>query len=377
LTIKALPIQFVPYALLGTALCFALLVWALPIASLPQPSGPYSVGTCTRRFVSAADKDPFSYERMQNRELAVQFWFPCESGKQVYAPYMASLTDVSPFLQSPLFAILAAHLTCIKTHAHVNAPLSTQRSLYPVLVFSHGLMGGRIQNTVQMEELASHGYVIAALDHTFDASFSIFPDGHVVTSQLLAGKASADSAPLTDLDLTQRLKDILLLVNELSLLNSGDPEGLFTHRLDLESIGIFGHSFGGCTAISLCHSPLPFKAGVSYDGGSPDSSALNTPFLVIQAARVDDPLGVKHLHSNISGCTIYDVTLENSGHANFTDLPLLSPLHWVVGLSGTIDQLQAEHVINMYTLSFFDKYLKHAQSEPSSLQLKYAHCTMH
>lgn len=316
---------------------------------------------------------------MQNRELAVQFWFPCESDKQVYAPYMMPLTNVSPFLQSPLFAILAAHLTCIKTHAHLNAPLSTQCSLYPILVFSHGLMGGRIQNTVQMEELASHGYIIAALDHTFDASFSIFPDGHVVTSQLLAGKASADSATLIDHDLTERLKDIFLLVNELSHLNAGDPQRLFTHRLDLENIGIFGHSFGGRTAIWLCHSPSPFKAGVSYDGGTSDISTLKTPFLVIHAARVGDPLGVKRLHSSIPGCTIYDVTLENSEHANFTDLPLLSPLHSVIGfgLSGTIDQLQAEHAINMYTLSFFDKYLKHTHSEPSSLQLKYAHCTIH
>ena len=47
------------------------------------------------------------------------------------------------------------------------------------IIFSHGLGGNRTQNTVIMEELASHGYVVIAIEHAYDANISIFNNGDI------------------------------------------------------------------------------------------------------------------------------------------------------------------------------------------------------
>jgi predicted dienelactone hydrolase len=59
----------------------------------------------------------------------------------------------------------------------LNVHVSPEKSNYPVLIFSHGLTGFRNQNTFEVEELASHGYIIVGIDHTYDAAATIFTDG--------------------------------------------------------------------------------------------------------------------------------------------------------------------------------------------------------
>ena len=59
-------------------------------------------------------------------------------------------------------------------------PLLGQK--FPILIFSHGHGGLRTQNTNQVEELVSHGYIVIAVDHTFDAGFVEFPNGEVFYS---------------------------------------------------------------------------------------------------------------------------------------------------------------------------------------------------
>lgn len=59
-----------------------------------------------------------------------------------------------------------------------------------MLIFSHGCVGLAERNTVQMEELASHGYIIRSISHTYYALATVFADEQVV---------AADSAVLNEL----------------------------------------------------------------------------------------------------------------------------------------------------------------------------------
>ena len=338
-----------------------LLIWALPNDMLPAPSGKAAIGTCIYRFAEGR-KDPFSAHGGKDREIAVQVWYPAQkvSDDSASAPYMARFSDLNPFLRVPLFALLANHLPLVKTHSYLNAPLSNLSRLYPVLFFSHGLMGGRFQNTAQIEELASHGFIVVAPDHTYEAAFAVFPDGHVITSQLLAGRESADAKAITNVDLDQRIKDMKFLIAQFERLNMADDKGLFTNRLDMNHIGVFGHSMGGRTAIYLAqHAQI--QAAIAYDGGPSENVAPNCPLMIIEAARAGDPLEIDRLKRTAGGVNsgpIYDVKLAGAGHANFTDLPFITRLHWILGLSGGIDQFEAAKIINAYTLAFFSKYLR-------------------
>jgi len=49
-------------------------------------------------------------------------------------------------------------------------------------------------------------------------------------------------------------------VNQLENLNAAEPSGKFTGRLDLQRLGMFGHSFGGAQALQFCHDDARCKA---------------------------------------------------------------------------------------------------------------------
>jgi len=127
----------------------------------------------------------------------------------------------------------------------------------------------------------------------------------------------------------------------------------------MKHIGVFGHSMGGRTAIYLAQND-DIQAAIAYDGGNAESAASRCPLMIIEAERQGDPLEVGKLAATVNGAQnapIYDVKLANAGHANFTDLPYITRLHWILALSGSINQNDAEQTINAYTLAFFNKCL--------------------
>jgi predicted dienelactone hydrolase len=341
----------------------ALLAIVVPIPNLPAPTGPYAVGTQFYWLKDSSRRELYASDPLQMRELAIQVWYPADSTATApKATYMPSSNSLSPFLAAPLFALAASHLHLIPTHSTCAAPVSPAEAKYPVLIFSHGLMGGRIQNTVQAEELASHGFIVVGIDHTYDASFAIFSD-RTVCSQLLAGSPPSVPKLLNgNSDLLVRLADVSFVLDQLEQFNQSDPQGLLTERLALEQIGVYGHSLGGQTAILSCVRDRRFKAGLAMDGSiGPRSIALNQPFMFMQADRSGDPLWIAELCRHLKA-PHYNIKLKGTEHANFTDLPLLTPVHWLALMSGPTDGKRAIKVINSYSVAFFGRYLKGERS---------------
>ena len=74
---------------------------------------------------------------------------------------------------------LVQHLRLVASHSYPNAPVARARPRYPVLIFSHGYASSPWQNTVQMEELASHGFIVFSIGHTYESVAIRFPDGRI------------------------------------------------------------------------------------------------------------------------------------------------------------------------------------------------------
>lgn len=153
-------------ALLGAS---AVLTHELPIFSLPEPSGPYAVGTFEYSITDDSRKERYSPAR--NRELYVEVWYPAEKSAAAGLPVRTlfqELYDGDYTRQSALFG----YLRHIPTHSHVHAPIATpDHGLFPVLLFNHGLeIGFTSQNHLLMEHLASHGYVILSIAHPYQSS---------------------------------------------------------------------------------------------------------------------------------------------------------------------------------------------------------------
>ncbi|WP_237728492.1 alpha/beta hydrolase [Paenibacillus sp. OSY-SE] len=112
----------------------------------------------------------------------VQIWYPASStAKGKTAPYVSNpdafATAYSKSLGAP--KMLFTNLEFVKTNAIENAELSDKESTYPVLLFSHGMGGHKSHNIFQIEQLASHGYIVAGIDHTYTSIASVFSDGRV------------------------------------------------------------------------------------------------------------------------------------------------------------------------------------------------------
>jgi len=112
--------------------------------------------------------------------------------------------------------------------------------------------------------MASHGYIVVGFDAPYRTSVVVLPNNRVVT------RRSADNPENLNPDAANRLINRLLpmwisdtkfKVNRLQQLNASDPSGKFARRLDLQRLGMFGHSFGGATALHVCHEDARCKSG--------------------------------------------------------------------------------------------------------------------
>jgi predicted dienelactone hydrolase len=147
----------------------AVLTHELPVFSLPEPSGPYGVGTFEYSITDDSRKERYSPTR--NRELYVEVWYPADksaSGGFPVRTLFQELYEGDYTRQSLLFGYLGH----IPTHSHVHAPVAApDHGPFPVLLFNHaGELGFTSQNQLLMEHLASHGYVIFSIAHPYQSS---------------------------------------------------------------------------------------------------------------------------------------------------------------------------------------------------------------
>jgi predicted dienelactone hydrolase len=115
---------------------------------------------------------------------------------------------------------------------------------YPVIVISHGLADNRNGFVYLAQHLASHGFAVAALDHPVANSKQF--------QQFLAGIAS----PPRQTELIDRPLDIKYLLDELQRLSETDSR--FKNKLNLQQVGVIGHSLGGYTALALAGGTFDF-----------------------------------------------------------------------------------------------------------------------
>ncbi len=366
----------------GLGLLFLAIAFALPLLfpvfRFPRPTGPYPVGTVTHHWIDTSRSETFTEDPADHRELMVQIWYPAEPTPRAKSgPYTVDADVIAPVLAKVQFGLppfVFSHLRHIRTNAIPNAVVAETQPRYPVLLFSPGRGGLRVQNTFQVEELVSHGYVVVGIDHPYAAAATVFPDGRMVPmDSRLKDKHFLESK------IGVLVGDARFVLDQLETLNASDPNGQFQGRLDLSQVGIFGHSLGGIVAAEACHFDARFKAGLNLDTYVPQSvveSGLSQPFMFItrdtvtmekELARWDPEKRQAAIDEQMNSIQAtfdrlqrkgYLVKIHSMFHYNATDLPLLTPLTSVIGFAGPIDTARAHQIINVYTQAFFDKHLK-------------------
>jgi dienelactone hydrolase len=351
----------------------------LPVFELPKPTGPYPIGTVTRHLVDNSREETQSERAGEPRELMIQIWYPAEwAGRgQPYRPRAET-------------EFKKAHLALVKTHAAAGTPVATAQPRYPVIIFTPSWTGRRNQNTVQAEELASHGFVVVGIDHPYGSDLTVFPDGRTVRTRLddflswASDEALEQSVRIAEYQLRIRVADVRFVLDELQRLDQSDPEELLRGRLDTGRVGIFGHSFGGAVAAEACLRDARFKAGANFDGfffGECLTHPIGKPFMVLgddnppptpadlQASRGSAHREQRFVVQNwegmcraLSGGCGYLAGIRGTSHMNFCDSPLYSPIRCLTH-AGRIRPERAMKIINAYLLSFFEAYLNRQEGQ--------------
>ncbi|WP_409344673.1 alpha/beta hydrolase family protein [Paenibacillus sp. MBLB4367] len=355
----------------------------MPVFSFEKPTGPYPVGTAVYHWIDENRGETYTENPNDRRELMVQIWYPAAAGDgKKRSPYLRNASKVSGAISSKMMGLpdfMLNHLGLVKTYSLPEAQVSDSESRYPILIFSHGMTGYRNQNMFQIENLASHGYIVMGIDYAYEAAATVYPDGRVALSR--TGPDLTSNAKYEE-HLPLWVADANFVLNQAETLNRNDPAGRFSGKLDIERIGMLGHSFGGAVTLQMIKNDSRVKAALSMDGGfygQPVSEkGLGKPFFMMYSEETykkvmtsfDDVAGKAGVgrreafeaprkeYIQKSGRALagggLSLLIPGSKHASYSDLALFSPL---LGLSGA-DPRREHRIVNEFSVAFFDRYLK-------------------
>ena len=297
-------------ALLAASL--ALMIEPLP--SLPAPSGPFSVGSEVFHWTDTARDEVLTAATEDAREVVAQAWYPTDAANGDATAYIGTDAPTSPVDGLP--AVVFEDYDAVDTHAVDLAPVSADSEEWPVLLFSPGLGVPRQSYTALCVELASRGYVVVSLSHPYDSPALELADGRVVTSADVTASAGAKADQIAI-----RAQDASFVLDQLSRIEEIEPNSPLVGNIDTARAGVFGHSFGGATAVQGIANDPRFLAGLNIDGNVWGSvPALDRPFLWVQAPTASTPLGQDELFEGLTrGGQV--VTVDGTVHMSFSDYP--------------------------------------------------------
>ena len=332
---------------------------ATPRLSLPAPTGPHLVGTTSLHLVDHSRTDPLA-PTPRVRELMVRLWYPAAESRQPVAAYQTPgvASVFTDFLRAVTGVDLPADLLSFPTHS-LQDPPALPGARRPVVLFSHGLGINAALNTALHEELASRGYVVAGIDHTFDGVVE-FPDGRV--------EVQKPGLRVDDLLREVRAADMRFVLDQLTALAAGHtdagqrplPMGL-ARLLDLTRVGAYGHSLGGPTVIGAMNQDPRIGAGAALDGTLRGPISFDRPFLMMgnqHERRSDDPDWAE-FYDQLRGPRLH-LVIDGAEHSDLTDMTVFkSAIDFsVVFPTGPLDGERSVAIQRGYLVAWFDWALR-------------------
>ena len=323
--------------------------------ALPPLGGTHAVGKVSYQLTDPTREERFTKDPSDRRNIGVQIWYPRDSTTSDEFPAYLEGVAQKDLLDAKVPAAIIPELRSLKTRSIPNAPIKSGTEKYPLLVFSPGY-GGNFPRThlLQIEELASHGYVVMGLIH-------LDPQTKITRKAINAA-------------LKERVSDVQYLLQ--SLQQNTASQSSIVQRIDFQRLGILGHSMGGTTAAEVMYRNHRFNAGISLDGQGSRSVAqqgLSKPFMLINQYHMSMNEPTQENIYQRSRNQTYSVSFKGAAHDAFTDIPflaslfpqynfdpLLSPLPAIPGDPNPrrLNPLRTMQQINDYTLAFFERHLK-------------------
>ncbi len=325
---------------------------------LPEPTGPCPVGTTSLWLTDTSRPDPWA-AGVSTRELMVSLWYPAVPTGGRRARYMTPAESELQLSSRGIAGVPPDALSTVRTNAVSDAtPAGMQRSL-PLVVLSPGFTSPRSTLTALAEDLASHGYVVAGIDHTYESHATAFPDGRVTTC--LAREGRRRGSGFWEKVVAGRAADACFVLGELT---GAHPAWLGAALIDPSRMAMAGHSVGGAAAIAAMLADSRIRAGLDMDGATVapiPGHGLSRPFLFLgkQSNYTPGSGGAASTWERdwklLTGWKRW-LLVAGAVHASFTDLALVADQTGIdigAGLPGA----RSLDITRAYVRAFFDQHL--------------------
>jgi pimeloyl-ACP methyl ester carboxylesterase len=331
----------------GSAFALSLLslifMGLFPIREIPEPTGHLTVGTVAWD-IHTDRLELYSDENGSYRSIRAQAWYPASSTTE-----KARWLGDGPFTSQGLAidfgfpGFIFNHLRHVRSHAYVEAP--ALEGSYPLVIISHGWSGFRQLHTDLAEELASQGYIVIGIEHTYGSVGTVFDDG----TQLSVNREALPPRATTPnfLDYANALVntfagDIISVLDEIESYDNEDLKGTIFNHIDASSITVIGHSTGGGAAVkvgltdSRVHAVIGLDAWVEPLEESELKEGLRIPSLLIRSEGWYISFNNAYLKTLIENSPLTPIAFQMNGttHYDFGMVYMFSTLAPFIGLQG-------------------------------------------
>lgn len=304
---------------------------------LPQPTGPFPVGSITHSLRDES-RPIYLLSPAQGRRLLLKLWYPCEPDaarepevlwNELRAPGRA------PWLIRQLLRSIPRG-----THSYPGAPLAKLVPAVLPVIYNHGLISFAAENTSLMQELASHGHIVIAIEH-----LDQLPEWQTLNRQQpqmekrlaqqlgaqirredaagrlrLAGRVYAASANTRRIVL-ERAQDTRLVLDNLASILAAVPG--HAKGTAVSAVHLAGYSVGGAVATEVAARDRRAAGVVNLDGGlygSSDARMIPVPYLMIYSA------GTTGINDDLLPGQAAKMTHPGTNHLSYHDVAGLLPL---------------------------------------------------
>ncbi|MEU8107748.1 alpha/beta hydrolase [Nonomuraea muscovyensis] len=325
-------------------------------AVLPAPTGAHPVGTTILYVNDTSRPDPWNLD-VETRELKVTLWYPTEQEDGERAPYMTPKESELFLKGSEIAGVPSDTLSRTRTNAVKDAAPAGEK--LPLVVLSPGFTKPLSSLTSLAEELASRGYVVAGIDHTYESYVTTLSDGRV--AECLA--CDGDTDPGFGTRVVQgRAADVSFVLDQLPA--KWDGSGL----IDRSRIAMVGQSMGGAGAMAAMVKDPRVRAGIDMDGSTYariPKSGFSRPFMFIGSEQ-HVPGGSDSSWDRdwklLTGWKRW-IVVTDTDHQAFTDIPLVGPSLGIKPGYGVLPAKRSSEIARTYVAAFLDQHLK-ARRQP-------------
>jgi len=366
-------IKIITNIVLISLVSFSLIAAILfPIYELPTPNGTYLIGTQSFVIEDESRLELYGDDSTEFRRIKIQIWYPAESVEGYeQAPWLEDGVVVSRALSKdfgfPLFFL--DHTANIMSNSYLGAPISNSSSSYPVIIISHGWRGFRNLHTDYAEELASLGFIVIGIDHTYGSVATVFSEDDVAYK-------NRDALPPREttsnfLDFANQLvytyaSDITLTINYLEYMDDNINPSRFSGKFDLEKIGLLGHSTGGGAGVAIAINDDRIDAVIGLDAWVESideteiSKGLSVPSLFLRSETWETGDNNINLYSLIENNTFASnlYQIDGTTHFDFAMVYMYSPLTNYIGMSGKIEDDYLNSILKSMITDFFNNTLR-------------------